>query len=167
MPCIFNIKKEDRCYQYCSAVCDERQPKPVETFTTNLQYFGEVSKEEKTKMDSTQEVPTTEIDFEQELYKAFGQVKDFTLGMRIAKWFYDTGYHQAEKDFELTWNNVNDRLPKEEFDDGYTFVFVAIKLDEETYRFDVDYIRNGKWELHPDKIITHWMPIPPLPNTED
>lgn len=31
------------------------------------------------------------IDFEQELYKAFGQVKDFTLGMRIAKWFYDMG----------------------------------------------------------------------------
>ena len=29
-----------------------------------------------------------ELDFEQELYKYFGQVKDFTLGMRIAKRFY-------------------------------------------------------------------------------
>lgn len=37
-----------------------------------------------------QEEPVS-IDFEQELYKAFGQVKDFTLGMRIAKWFYDMG----------------------------------------------------------------------------
>ena len=36
MPCIFNSKKEDRCCQYCTAAfCDERQPKPVETFTTN------------------------------------------------------------------------------------------------------------------------------------
>jgi len=37
-----------------------------------------------------------EINFEQELYKAFGQVKDFTLGVQIAKWFYDMGrkYHE-------------------------------------------------------------------------
>lgn len=36
MPCIFNIKPEDRHCQYCTAtICDERQPKPVETFTTN------------------------------------------------------------------------------------------------------------------------------------
>jgi len=31
------------------------------------------------------------LDFEQELYKAFGQVKDFTLGMRIAKHFFELG----------------------------------------------------------------------------
>lgn len=37
-----------------------------------------------------------EINFEQELYKAFGQVKDFTLGMRIAKWFYDMGKNSQE-----------------------------------------------------------------------
>ena len=36
------------------------------------------------------------IDFEQELYKAFGQVKDFTLGMRIAKWFYAMGKNSPE-----------------------------------------------------------------------
>lgn len=36
------------------------------------------------------------IDFEQELYKAFGQIKDFTLGMRIAKWFYDMGKNSQE-----------------------------------------------------------------------
>ena len=39
---------------------------------------------------------TVSIDFEQELYKAFGQVKDFTLGMRIAKWFYDMGKNSQE-----------------------------------------------------------------------
>lgn len=32
-----------------------------------------------------------QINFEQELYKAFGQVKDFTLGMRIARYFYELG----------------------------------------------------------------------------
>lgn len=42
------------------------------------------------------EEPASEIDFEQELYKAFGQVKDFTLGMRIAKWFYDMGKKNQE-----------------------------------------------------------------------
>lgn len=48
-------------------------------------------------IDSMQEEPVSNpIDFEQELYKAFGQVKDFTLGMRIAKWFYDMGKNSQE-----------------------------------------------------------------------
>ena len=46
-------------------------------------------------IDSMQEEPVS-IDFEQELYKAFGQVKDFTLGMRIAKRFYDMGRKHQE-----------------------------------------------------------------------
>jgi hypothetical protein len=49
------------------------------------------------------------IDFEQELYKAFGQVKDFTLGMRIAKWFYDMGKNSQEpvsEDLELSWEDI-------------------------------------------------------------
>ena len=46
-------------------------------------------------IDSLQDEPVS-IDFEQELYKAFGQVKDFTLGMRIAKWFYDMGKNSQE-----------------------------------------------------------------------
>jgi hypothetical protein len=47
--------------------------------------------------NSLQEEPVRNpIDFEQELYKAFGQVKDFTLGMRIAKWFYDMGKNSQE-----------------------------------------------------------------------
>lgn len=31
MPCIYDFKPEDRHCQYCSAICDERQPKPIET----------------------------------------------------------------------------------------------------------------------------------------
>lgn len=60
-------------------------------------------------IDSLQEKPVSwSIDFEQELYKAFGQVKDFTLGMRIAKWFYDMGRKHDEpvcKDLEDATNN--------------------------------------------------------------
>ena len=37
------------------------------------------------------EVKEMDLDFEKELYKAFGQVKDFTLGMCIARHFYELG----------------------------------------------------------------------------
>lgn len=40
--------------------------------------------------------PISEIDFEQELYKYFGQVEDFALGMRIAKRFYEIGRNHQE-----------------------------------------------------------------------
>ena len=46
------------------------------------------------------------IDFEQELYKAFGQVKDFTLGMRIAKRFYEIGRNYQEPVSEQNLSNV-------------------------------------------------------------
>ena len=41
-------------------------------------------------INSLQEEPVS-IDFEQKLYKTFGQIKDFTLGVAIAKRFYDMG----------------------------------------------------------------------------
>lgn len=53
----------------------------------NLERIGKNRKEESV---------SNPIDFEKELYKAFGQVKDFTLGMRIAKWFYDMGKNSQE-----------------------------------------------------------------------
>ena len=37
-----------------------------------------------------------EIDFEQELYKAFGHVKDFTLCLKIARRFYEMGRNHQE-----------------------------------------------------------------------
>lgn len=47
-------------------------------------------------LNSKQEVPSNNsINFEEELYKAFGQVKDFSLGMRIAARFYDMGRFDA------------------------------------------------------------------------
>ena len=42
------------------------------------------------------EEPVSEIDFEQELYKAFGQVKDFTLCLKIARRFYEIGRNHQE-----------------------------------------------------------------------
>lgn len=50
------------------------------------------------------------IDFEQELYKAFGQVKDFTLCMRIAKRFYEMGVNWQK---EHLWKDAQgDDLPE-------------------------------------------------------
>lgn len=72
----------------------------------------------------------------------------------------------AEWALDHQWVSTSERLPEEEFDDGYTFVFVNIEIDEDTSRFDVDYIRDGHWEIHPEANITHWMKIPKLPKTE-
>lgn len=48
MPCIFDIKKEDRHCQYCSAICNERQPKQVETFATNKIEWYDRQREKRT-----------------------------------------------------------------------------------------------------------------------
>ena len=42
MPCVFNIKTEDRDCRFCTAtICDERQPKQVETFANNkIKQYG-------------------------------------------------------------------------------------------------------------------------------
>lgn len=59
-------------------------------------------------IDSMQEEPVSNpIDFEKELYKAFGQVKDFTLCMRIAKRFYDMGKKSREPVSENLEEAVN------------------------------------------------------------
>lgn len=47
-----------------------------------------------------EELKEVGIDFEQELYKAFGQVKDFTLGMRIARHFFSLGMAESNKELE-------------------------------------------------------------------
>ena len=68
-------------------------------------------------IDSLQEEPVS-IDFEQELYKAFGQVKDFTLGMRIAKWFYDMGKNSQEpvsEDLGEYINELSKQFPEVSF----------------------------------------------------
>lgn len=60
------------------------------------------------------------------------------------------------------WIMCSERLPEEDFDDGHQMVFVAINDGEDTWRFDTDYIRDGKWELNSKSNIVYWMPIPPL-----
>ena len=70
-----------------------------------------------TYIDSLQKEPVS-IDFEQELYKAFGQVKDFTLGMRIAKWFYDMGKNSQEhvsEDLGEYINELSKQFPEVSF----------------------------------------------------
>lgn len=68
--------------------------------------------------DLPKEEPASEMDFEQELYKAFGQVKDFTLGMRIAKWFYDMGKKNQEhvsEDLGEYINKLSKQFPEVSF----------------------------------------------------
>lgn len=72
------------------------------------------------------EEPVSEIDFEQELYKYFGQVKDFTLGMRIAKRFYEIGRNYLMKDAIDTIVKVDAG--------GYPYVDRTIEL----YDYDKD-----------------------------
>ena len=73
-------------HEYCKEepVSDEQ----VKEFTKN-QHADKTCKENGNSL--TQESVSESIDFEHELYKAFGQIKDFTLGIAIAKRFYDMG----------------------------------------------------------------------------
>ena len=64
------------------------------------------------------EKPVSDIDFEQELYKAFGQVKDFTLGMQIAKRFYEMGKNNQEhvsEDLGEYINELSKQFPEVSF----------------------------------------------------
>ena len=78
---------------------------------------------------------------------------------------YIAGYEQAEKD--LGWIKCSERMPVEDFDDGYQMLFVAIHVEDYTWRFDTDYIMNGKWALHPYDNIVYWMTIPNEPIDDD
>ena len=64
------------------------------------------------------------------------------------------------------WVSVEEALPEEKFNDGYQFVFVRIHLYDDTFYYDTDYIKKGKWELHKNQKITHWMEIPSLEGGE-
>ena len=79
------------------------------------------------------EEPVSEIDFEQELYKYFGQVKDFTLGMRIAKRFYEIGRNYLMKDAIDTIVKVDAG--------GYPYVDRTIELYD--YDEDVPLAKKG------------------------
>lgn len=82
---------------YNQSLVDENRQAELGLKSAACTSYGKskVCKELLSFIDSMQEEPVS-IDFEQELYKAFGQVKDFTLGMRIAKWFYDMGKNSKE-----------------------------------------------------------------------
>ena len=79
------------------------------------------------------------IDFEQELYNRFGQVKDFTLGMRIAKYFYEMGRNDAIGE-SAEWLDKNADsytwYDEEEHDSGMTNEFI------ENFKKNVGYDRK-------------------------
>ena len=65
---------------------------------------------------------STSIDFEQELYKNFGQVKDFTLTVKIAKKFYEMGMKHQEPDPYIQYASRED----------------GIKAHAEDYSFNIE-----------------------------
>ena len=83
-------------------------------------------------VNALQEEPVSDIDFEQELYKAFGQVKDFTLGMRIAKRFYDMGKKRR--------NPVSEDLKKAA--EKYAFTMSG---EDEVLKYDT-FIEGAQWQ---------------------
>jgi hypothetical protein len=92
------------------------------------------------------EEPVSEIDFEQELYKYFGQVKDFTLGMRIAKRFYEIGRNHQEP--------VSEDLEKAA--KQYSFYIPTQCEATETWKKETEqhFIDGAKWKLAKNKSIT-------------
>lgn len=57
------------------------------------------------------------IDFEQELYNRFGMVKDFTLGMRIGKYFYELGKQSGSSEIPNDLEEAAGEYAKGYFDD--------------------------------------------------
>lgn len=62
------------------------------------------------------------INFEQELYKQFGQVKDFTLGVRIAKYFYELRHKE-----EPVNEDLEEEIKRMIYDSYYDVAGIAIK----------------------------------------
>ena len=81
-------------------------------------------------------------------------------------YMYDSAKKMGEVILNNQWVSVEEALPEEKFNDGYQFVFVRIHLYDDTFYYDTDYIKKGKWELHKNQKITHWMEIPSLEGGE-
>ena len=101
--------REDECSSILDFI-DSMQENPCNGCTNRK---GCITCENGELRETVHEEPISNpIDFEKELYKAFGQVKDFTLGMRIAKWFYDMGKNSqepvSEKKCMFTGDNYTD-----------------------------------------------------------
>lgn len=98
-------------------------------------------------INSLPEEPVSEsIDFERELYKWFGQVKDFTLGMRIAKHFYKAGAQWQKEVFEKNRLAACDRATKEEIEREQDFVDKVLIGEQRQPTFS-DAIEYGiKWQ---------------------
>lgn len=88
----------------------------------------------------TQEPVSESIDFEQELYKAFGQVKDFTLGMRIAKHFFELGLKAQYSSIAIP--NIDDIFEEEGIDPNSK----TAKIFKESYYMALEKLKAQKGE---------------------
>lgn len=108
MPCIFNSKPADRHCEYCAAVlCDERPPKPYEVITrSNLKIIKTSNKMSKAEERAYEHFPNEDID------------------SKKARFGFLLGYHQAEKDLELSWEDIEaiDQIFTDVFKDGFDVI---------------------------------------------
>lgn len=88
------IAEIERHRQAIRVLNEHTAPEQTSKTCAIFQYPDTILSELLSFIDSLQQ-EQTEVDFEQELYKHFGQVKDFTLGMRIGKYFYELGRKQV------------------------------------------------------------------------
>lgn len=101
-----------------------------------------------------QEQPeANDLDFEQELYNRFGQIKDFTLGMRIGKYFYELGCTRtAEKYDEIEYNRqrTDDCVPNDLEEAAVEYSKEV--SDGHNYRdLRVGFIAGAKWQKKQDE----------------
>ena len=129
--CSSQIAMETRCkeeaYNEVLAILDSLQEEPVsKDYRERYKRIAQSEEFKKTYegmsvgeiMHVECEKPVSDIDFEQELYKAFGQVKDFTLGMQIAKRFYEMGKNNQEhvsEDLGEYINELSKQFPEVSF----------------------------------------------------
>ena len=125
-----NIKKETR-QRWIAWLEKQGEQKPVKASYTTIVETGNGGINAVVKRDLSsdgcyvEQKPVNVIEFEAELYNHFGQVRDFTLGMRIAKYFYEMGV-KAQVKQEGTNRNGDSQKIKSEFQKLYNEIDVCI-----------------------------------------
>lgn len=115
--------------------------------------------------DLPKEEPASEIDFEQELYKAFGHVKDFTLCLKIARRFYEMGRNYQEPVSERFAFKAIPRLLEmiEPTDRAKAYIAkLADTLELEGYSTDAKIVRESLKIMNGEKVAMATMDEKPV-----
>ena len=114
---------------------DEKEKRIARTAFMDGCEFESQGEAVKGEILATLEEEPVEIDFKQELYNHFGQVKDFTLGMRIGQYFYNLG-QQSNPNPERKLRKVSTWVSDTERE---------LELEKEMIAWHKKHF-NGRWE---------------------